>query len=180
MWVYDEVMTAQSDSTKRKLAELSSEEFLKLVEEASPDELMELSQQAAPSKQTKARSDFSLLARVLAVPEGNRGLWCLVSWWELRRFLYNGLLLLALVPAGACFVLRFGLGMEVAYGFLSAFIYLCMANFCYTSGWISEAIARKCFGDKATYFGAILFAIGTGFSIFITLLISMAITLSSI
>lgn len=167
----------QPHTTNLKLSELSSEEFLKLVEEASPDELLELSKQATPAKRTRASDDMTFAARVLAVPEGYRTLGSIVFWWELRRIIYNLLLVAALAPSGAYCVWRYGLGAEVAYGFLAAFEYLCLTNVCYTSGCISELIARQCFDDKATYFGSILFAIGTGFSIFVTLLLTLAITL---
>lgn len=166
----------QPHSASLKLGELSSEEFLKLVEEASPDELLELSKQATPTKPTRTDKDRMLVAQVLAVPEGPRTLGSILLWWELRRVVYTVLLMAALVPSGAYFVWRYGLGEEVAYGFLAAFMYLCMANVCYTSGSISELIARKYFGEKAAHFGSILFALGTGFSILLTLFLSLAIT----
>ena len=75
--------------------------------------------------------------------------WEVIRWWELRRLLYNVVLLaigivsllgmeffLRKTPGGEDVIDPFALG-------LSAVFYGLAANVCYTAGWIMELLARK-------------------------------------
>ena len=101
--------------------------------------------------------------------------WQVIRWWELRRLLYNALLLV--IGIGA--IVGFELLMEkaippgedaeepmgialgvVAYGF--------MANVCYTAGWVSELISRKADPLLARKRGQKMFRAGLVFSCVLT------------
>lgn len=157
---------------KVDLAKLSSEEFLKLVEESNVDELMKLVEECQPASAISVPR-ASTVSRVLAVNEGNRGFFSIVKWWELRRPLYILLVGLCGLPGLAWLVLHCGSQLLTLCWFGSACFYGFAANVCYTMGWVSEYAARRCFGDKAMYFGSISFALGTGFSMALTVVLSL-------
>lgn len=76
--------------------------------------------------------------------------WEVIRWWEVRRLLFNGVLLV--VGFGSIEAMDFlisratpdgGSGME-AFGLaLGVLFYGLAANICYTSGWIVELLGRK-------------------------------------
>jgi hypothetical protein len=96
----------------------------------------------------------------------------LLMWWESRRMLFNGIVggtglftllvirLIAFVPPGVPFMLDWR--PVVAYGVL--------ANVCYTFGWAIETAAQRLWGDKCPVIGPALFRQGLAFSVGLTLL----------
>ena len=83
----------------------------------------------------------------LCVPDTERRWYDIIIWWEIRRVLYN----LIIVPAGlfwfAIFILMLvlagGEGEDLGDPFLPTFfviIYIIVANFFYTFGWVSEIV----------------------------------------
>jgi hypothetical protein len=115
----------------------------------------------------------ALLGDVLYPPaDYRRTTISLLKWWESRRGTFNlvvgatGLitlaitLLISLVPPGV--PMFFDWRPIVAYGLL--------ANLCYTFGWAIEAFAQKIWGEKCPPFGPALFRQGLAFSVGLTLL----------
>jgi hypothetical protein len=98
--------------------------------------------------------------------------WGVIRWWELRRLLYNAILL----PIGIASVLGMMWLMEkVTPGvgddftpFLGIVLYGFMANLCYTLGWIVELIGRRKDEAGARLRARELFIIGLGFSCLLT------------
>jgi hypothetical protein len=96
----------------------------------------------------------------------------LLAWWESRRTTFNvvvgatGILTLiviraiSLIPPGVFVPLDWR--PVVAYGIL--------ANVCYTFGFMAEATAQRAFGEKCPAFGPALFRQGLAFSVGLTLL----------
>ena len=85
----------------------------------------------------------------LRVPDFERKWYNIIIWWELRRVLYN----LIIVPAGLFWfgifvlliVLYAGEGEDLGDPFLPVFfviIYIIVANIFYTFGWISEIVDK--------------------------------------
>ena len=104
----------------------------------------------------------------------------ILSWWEARRGTYN------LIVGGAglftLFVLRliswlppfvnFSVDLRpiLAYGVL--------ANVCYTFGWAIEAAAQRIWGDRCPAIGPALFRQGLAFSVGLTLLPILVISIA--
>ena len=85
----------------------------------------------------------------LRVPDAERRWYDIIIWWEIRRVLYN----LIIVPAGLFWlgilvlmlVLHSGEGEDLGDPFLPIFFvftYIIVANIFYTFGWISEIVGR--------------------------------------
>jgi hypothetical protein len=128
--------------------------------------------QLAPLKpEPEKKAKTSAIAQVLDVKEGPRGFWDVLFWWEKRRPLYNFLVGATGLPAFLW--LNFHDGSSSVVWVLGAVAYGIAANLCYSVGWIAELIALRHFKEKATYFGSICFALGTGFSIILTLIMSV-------
>jgi hypothetical protein len=97
----------------------------------------------------------------------------LLAWWETRRATYNiavgsaGVVtlvvthLISWIPPGIPGI-PFDWRPIVAYGVL--------ANICFTFGWSIEAVAQRLWGDKCPRFGPALFRQGLAFSVGLTLL----------
>lgn len=104
----------------------------------------------------------------------------ILSWWESRRGVFNlivggsGLFtllvarLVSLIPPGV----PFGIDWRVilAYGLL--------ANVCYTFGWAAETAAQRLWGDRISPLGPALFRQGLAFSIGLTLLPILLVSLT--
>jgi len=157
-------------SSVEELEALSADEFIRLVEKASPEELDSLLTISA-RRNTQRQGFFGIFqtlapARILFdAPTGNRSVFSVIAWWEARRTVFN-------VVVGLVGLLS--LNMMIGYYPRStlwegAFWYGIAANFCYTFGWMAELIARRMFGEKAEHLGAILFTLGTLFSVAVTL-----------
>lgn len=145
-------------------------EFLNVLDRSTPEELELMLRSASPAQcPVSKRSMVTTLAgRFFALsaprPGGAIETFC---WWEARRVQYNlvvgaaGLVTLAIVQL--C-------GFGSVGGFILASIsYGMMANICYSSGWISDLIARHFWKEKAEHFGAILYCQGVAFSVLLTL-----------
>jgi hypothetical protein len=105
-------------------------------------------------------------------PAARRTTASLLMWWESRRMLFNGIVggtglftllvvrLIAFLPPGLPFMLDWR--PVVAYGVL--------ANVCYTFGWAIESVAQRVWGEKCPTIGPPLFRQGLAFSVGLTLL----------
>ncbi|HEX8943679.1 MAG TPA: hypothetical protein VF785_11105 [Gemmatimonadaceae bacterium] len=116
---------------------------------------------------------MTMLGELLFPPAANRRTAAsLLVWWESRRLIFNGFVgatglftllvirLITFVPPGVPFMLDWR--PVVAYGVL--------ANLCYTFGWAIETIAQRIWGEKCPTIGPALFRQGLAFSVGLTLL----------
>ncbi len=103
-----------------------------------------------------------------------------VGWWEARRVPYNiivgavGLVSAALMVAVAFTCERrggapIGLPDSPLFAIAGVLLYGIIANVCYTGGWITELLVARVWRVDTSRFGPIAFALGTGFSVFVTL-----------
>lgn len=104
----------------------------------------------------------------------------LLTWWEARRLLFNGVVgatglftlvvvqLIAWLPPGVRYT--FDWRPLAAYGLL--------ANVCYTFGWAIEAVAQRIWKDRCPPFGPALFRQGLSFSVGLTLLPVLLVSLT--
>jgi hypothetical protein len=110
-----------------------------------------------------------------------RGTLSLLGWWESRRGLFNlavggtGLFvlivirLIALIPPGVPMPPDW-IRPIIVYGLL--------ANVCYTFGWAAESVAQRVWGDKLRPLGPALFRQGLAFSVGLTLLPILLVSLT--
>ena len=123
-----------------------------------------------------------LVEALYPLPDVRRTPLSLLRWWESRRLLYNqavgaaglvslaGVTVLALLPPHPATLSFPGLLVGVAaYGVL--------ANGCYSLGWVAELVARRVWGRKAPDLGPLLFRQGLIFSVGVTLLPLLLLTL---
>jgi len=120
----------------------------------------------------------ALLERVLRIGEGNivqLSTCAVVTWWELRRIVFNLLLLIVGLAAilGFEWIMNFaippGQDAEEPLGMLvGAFVYAVLANFCYTLGWVSELAWRKRDPTRARRMGIGAYGLGLVFSVCLT------------
>ena len=116
---------------------------------------------------------MALLGEMLFPPaDARRTTVSLLNWWESRRGTFNLIVgstgvvtlvitqLISWVPPGV--PMMFDWRPVAAYGLL--------ANVCYTFGWAIEATAQKLWGEKCPTFGPALFRQGVAFSVGLTLL----------
>jgi hypothetical protein len=116
-----------------------------------------------------------LVNALYPLPDYRRTPVSLLSWWESRRLLYNGVVgatglvtlagvaFFTALPGGPGGVDLWELVIPiVAYGLL--------ANLCYSLGWMIEMVARWLWGTDAPDLGPFLFREGLFFSVGVTLL----------
>ena len=114
-----------------------------------------------------------------------------ILWWELRRVPYN--LIVGVTGIATCGIflgtalvcdalIGVPIGMSDGMGNLlipfAILAYGVAANVCYTAGWAAELLVVFLAGRRPRHFAPILFALGTLFSIGLTLLPAVLIALS--
>ena len=120
--------------------------------------------------------------------ESPQTIWQVIAWWESRRIPYN--LIVGSAGVISCILcLVTGLITETYLGepigipdppflaILAVLFYGVMANICYTGGWMAELIVRWVWREKGKYFGPISFTLGLAFSIILTLLPGILISI---
>jgi hypothetical protein len=99
----------------------------------------------------------------------------IIRWWELRRLLYNAVLLA--VGLAAIASMEWLMGRAVPVGedavepmalVLGVLVYGFMANLCYTLGWVIELWGRKTDPVSARRRGVWMFRVGLLFSSVLT------------
>ena len=96
----------------------------------------------------------------------------LLTWWESRRATYNVIVGAAgLVTLAAVRVITWvPPGVPFWFDWRPIVAYAALANLCYTFGWAIEAAAQRVWGDRCPAFGPALFRQGVAFSVGLTLL----------
>jgi hypothetical protein len=115
-----------------------------------------------------------MLGNVLFPPaDYRRTTFSLLSWWESRRATYN----IAVGSAGVVTLVMLRLiswvppGVPVPpFDWRPIAVYAGLANICFTFGWAIEAVAQRVWGEKCPKFGPALFRQGLAFSVGLTLL----------
>jgi hypothetical protein len=97
----------------------------------------------------------------------------LISWWESRRLTYN-------VVVGGAGVVTLVFMQLIAWlppgvavpplDWRPVVVYALLANICYTFGWGLEVVAQRVWKEKCPPFGPALFRQGLAFSVGLTLL----------
>ena len=93
--------------------------------------------------------------------------WEVIRWWEIRRLLFNGMLLVIGFVSLAGMEYLLGKVMPIDQGGMAAFglawgvvFYGVAANVCYTAGWIMELLGRKGGKSLARHRARKLFVLG--------------------
>ncbi len=121
----------------------------------------------------------SIAKRLFTVPAEPRSWYCIILWWELRRFAFNLLVGIAGAISLMLFIYiasRRSTDFEDGPEPFAVFFFAIGANICYTGGWIWELGARALWKEKAAHFGPIMFSLGLIFSILMALAPSLIAT----
>lgn len=123
----------------------------------------------------------SLVDRLYPLPDYRRTPLTLLTWWESRRPLYNGIVGTAgLVTVSWITLLSsippFPEALPIAAAAIAAVVYGLAANACYTLGWGLEMLARAVWGREAPDLGPVLLRQGLIFSVGLTLLPAFVFT----
>jgi hypothetical protein len=164
----------------KNLAELSTDEFLALLESATAEELKQISESPHLAIANTSRANIlsvpltvkATLSELLTVKGDLRAIQDILSWWEWRRPLYNVLVGVCGLPGLLCLLQKGWFFMLIPI-----VCYAIFANVCYTLGWNIELAARQLFGERARYYGPICFVLGTIFSMVLTIACSVAVIL---
>ena len=124
---------------------------------------------------------MTLLGEALFPPaDQRRTTLSILNWWEARRLLYNGV-----VGATGVFTLIFVQliawlppGVRYSFDWRPIAAYGLLANVCYSFGWGVEALAQKIWKDRCPPFGPALFRQGLAFSVGLTLLPILLVSLT--
>lgn len=116
---------------------------------------------------------MALIGDVLFPPaDYRRTTLSLLNWWESRRATFNlvvgatGVVTLLIVRA----ISLMPPGVPMLFDWRLVLAYGLLANVCYTFGFAIEAAAQRIFGDKCPAIGPALFRQGLAFSVGLTLL----------
>lgn len=122
-----------------------------------------------------------LATELLTRPEAASGAGAIIKWWEFRRVPYNvivgiaGLLTCAIavvtsIVAESLLGVPIGMPDPPIFAIIFAFVYACIANACFTFGWVVEILLTKLLRKNLATYAAASLAVGTVFSIVLTLL----------
>ena len=122
---------------------------------------------------------MSALVEVLyPLPDQRRTALSLLGWWESRRLVYNQAVgLTGLFTLAVAWLIGPEGGLPIAMMPQVALVYGVMANLCYSMGWGVEVAARLLWGRQAPRLGPLLFRQGLIFSVGLTLLPVLLMTM---
>ena len=116
----------------------------------------------------------SFYQKIVTVPEGERTAWRIIGWWELRRILYNAILLITGVIETVLFFVVANDPIRFLpppfFALMGFMLYVGAANFCYTFGWVFELFLNKLLHIKTNGFAKYSFIIGCIFAVFVNIL----------
>jgi hypothetical protein len=127
-----------------------------------------------------AQAPQRLLGWLITRPAGALPVGAVVLWWEARRVPYNAVvgvtgLISSVVMVAVAFTCKsrggapIGLPDPPAFAIVGVLLYAVLANVCYTGGWITELVVAKVWAVDTSRFGPIALALGTVFSVLLTL-----------
>jgi hypothetical protein len=113
----------------------------------------------------------------------------IIKWWELRRIPFNiavgttGMFTCAVILAVAAVASKtlgepLGLPDPPIFAAFGIIVYAIAANVCFTCGWLTELIVRTIWQEKTGAFAQISFSLGLMFSICLTLLPAVFLSMS--
>ena len=115
---------------------------------------------------------MKILNQLLKVKTADRNIFQIIIWWEIRRVLYNLIVLItglsSLWFSEFCYLHIQKKTLEASEDFVEPFVILLFAflcNICYSFGWITEI-----FAEKSTTYAPKMFKFGLFFTLFWTLL----------
>jgi hypothetical protein len=107
--------------------------------------------------------------------------WDAVTWWEIRRIPFNLLILAAGVVSGFIVVLVgshvFKPDQDFGSPLLAVAVYAVAANLCYTLGWVTELLWAWGNTAKTSAIRQKVFRVGLIFSVSLTLLPALVLSL---
>lgn len=127
----------------------------------------------------------SLVETLYPLPDLRRTPLSMLRWWESRRLQYNlivgsaGLVTLSVFSAASVLLPWANFGPPGAV-LTAVAIYALLANGCYTLGWFIEVAARIVWGAQAPRMGPLLYREGLIFSVGVTLLPILVMTLATL
>ncbi len=109
---------------------------------------------------------MKILNPLLSIQNEKRNIFQIIGWWELRRILYNFIILvcglISMIIMSSLINLKPGEDLQEPIAII-AFAFLC--NLGYSLGWITEI-----FKKKSTTYGPKMFKIGLYFTLFFVFL----------
>jgi hypothetical protein len=119
----------------------------------------------------------ALAERLYPMPDLRRTPLSTLRWWESRRPFYNAVVGTAGLVTLAVTVVTSGPQVLMGPALIGVAVYAAAANLFYTSGWGIELVARLLWGRRAPLMGPALFRQGLIFSVGLTLLPALVMTL---
>ncbi len=134
--------------------------------------------------------EWLLRFRLFSRSERVDGRWKIIVWWEFRRIPYNLIVAASGLISGTV-ALGFEFAAENVTGesflpdsplFVAFFIaaYAIMANICFMLGWVIELLAQHIWHERAEHIGEISFALGTVFSVMLTLMLGFMVAIGDV
>tara|TARA_R110001632_G_scaffold232462_1_gene373332 strand:+ start:730 stop:1191 length:462 start_codon:yes stop_codon:yes gene_type:complete len=119
---------------------------------------------------------MSTIRKIFYVNTTDRAWYKIVVWWEIRRILYNAILILfgfcsyqltSLLPDSGYFKLYAG-PVLVVWTLAFLVLFFVFANICYTSGWIFQILTKKLKWKLIKIITVRLYIFGLIISLFVT------------
>jgi len=107
------------------------------------------------------KENMKILNQLLIIETKERNNSQIISWWELRRFLYNIIVLVCgLISLSIMYAIVDLKPGEDLIEPLAIIGFAIVSNICYTFGWLTEILS-----EKSITYGATMFKVGLGFTI---------------
>jgi len=164
---------SQEAAAEKLLRELSSEDFLQMLEDATPDQLNEL---ARVGQQARVNGLMTAPLGALVKSEDHAGVVSMLKWWESRRLAYNVLVGVCGLPT--LFMLAVWAHQPLVLLFSGTLCFGAAANLCYSLGMPAELLTWLMWREKSCNVGPVLFTLGTVFSTVLTLGVALIVFLS--
>lgn len=161
------------EAAEKLLRELSSEDFLQMLDDASPEQLHEL---ARVGQQARVNGLVTAPLGALVKSENHSGIVSMVKWWETRRLAYNVLVGVCGLPT--LLMLAIWAHQPLVLLLSGTLCFGVAANLCYSLGMPAELLTWLMWREKSCNVGPVLFTLGTVFSTVLTLGVALIVFLS--